>query len=389
MDVKINPTKFIPFLSISGITLSSLGGLILFKSKTDPTSTPVSPIANPPATNNSDPTSTQGPTPTPFQVPKSIQHYLLASQQIFAQALQTQQQSPTPLASNTETQQQVISLLNQSLSLVDQAISLYPSDFRPYYQKGKIYLSLVDPTLTSLSPVHQQILSQAIQNFSLARQYNSTSSDVTRDLATAFARLGDTANTLQFLTLTLSLEPTNPQNYYDLAKIQQQTGQLDQALHTYSRLLPLLTDPNQKTQVEQEKSALSQLVGQNPSSPASPSPAPSISPPPQTDPQTPILEALLPNSPSLIIAAPPSTSNVTVSGLTESNSLSGEATIASNQTSLTITNSQLKPDSKVYLAPITKTSLPPRLSSKTDTSFTISLDSPAPSDIKLKWWIVN
>ena len=67
-----------------------------------------------------------------------------------------------------------------------------------------------------------------------------------------YAQIGDTQNTLNFLNQTIIIDPTKAQNFYDLAKIQQQVGLLPQALDTYTRLVSLVSDPNQKAQVESE-----------------------------------------------------------------------------------------------------------------------------------------
>lgn len=79
LDIKHSKSNFFPLLSISGLTILSFSGLILFKNKSEPT------------TLNS---TTNYPLPetsvTPTQVPKSIQHYLLTSQQFFTQASQNQ-----------------------------------------------------------------------------------------------------------------------------------------------------------------------------------------------------------------------------------------------------------------------------------------------------------
>lgn len=79
LDIKHPKNPIFPLLSISGLTILSFSGLILFKNKSQ-TTTPIS------TSNYTLPQTSV----TPTQVPKSIQHYLLTSQQYFTQASQQQ-----------------------------------------------------------------------------------------------------------------------------------------------------------------------------------------------------------------------------------------------------------------------------------------------------------
>jgi tetratricopeptide (TPR) repeat protein len=379
---KINPT--FPLLSISGITLLSFGGLVLLKSKAEPQKT--IPPSLPPQNSQ----SVVGPT----QVPKSIQHYLLTSQQYFSQALQLQQtvgaNHDSPSVSTNP--QQTIALLNQSILAATDAIKEFPTDYRGYYQRAKIYQSLID--------TQPQFINQTIADLSQAFKFNSNSSEITHDLASIYAKKGDAKNTLAYLTQTVSLDPTKAQNFYDLAKIQQQTGQISQAVDTYNRLLPLISDINQKAQVEQEKASLEKLasqnlnpsvpnVGANHDSPSFTNPNPADQPLTLPD-NPPTIQAMNNDNNGLIIAAPETASKVEVQNLTDSNALSGTATLPVNQKDITITNSNISPESQVYLS-LTKGGKNQTLKvlSKSADSFTAGFDTPLTEEVEFKWWIIS
>lgn len=352
-----------PLLSISGLTLFSVSGLILFKSHDSPAL--ISPI----------PPSSLLPTPTPNQsvnkqVPKSIEHYLLASQQYFTQALEAQNQKQDSAV--------VSDLLNRSLTLATEAISLYPTDYRAFLQRGRIY--------KSLSPPNPQIINSALNDLSRAYQLNPSLAETTRELASLYALKGDAQNTLVFLSKTVSLEPTRAQNFYDLARLQQQTGQINAAIYTYDQLLTILADPDQKNKIISEQNALKGLVSQNQKPIISPTPVP----PPSLSPDTsePLLRAN--NLQGLVIAAPEAETKISVRQLTESNSLSGSATLPSGQTSLSISNTELQPSSQVYVSVVSGgKNLSLEVKGKSQDSFTVGLLDPAPEDIEFKWWIIN
>lgn len=370
---KNNLNSFLPLLAISGITIFSFSGIILLKNQNSNQSTPVA-AANP----NPAPVAAQtAATPTPAT--QAIQSYLLASQQYFTQALQFQK------SATENSNDQVINLLNQSILAASDAVKSYPDDYRGYYQRGRIYQSLVDSK--------PELINQALSDFSTASKLNPESPDITRDLASLFARKGDVDSTLNFLSKTVSLEPTKAQNFYDLAKIQQQTGRIQDALSTYNRLIPLLTDPSQLAQVQAEKTTLEHIIAQNPtlkpsnsglSTPTPIDPNPSISFPAQT----PKLQASIGSG--LIIAAPETSPKIEINNITNSNSLSGTASLPANAKDLTLENSNLTATSQVYLT-ILKGGKNQTLQvlSKSGTTFKVGLDTAIPEEIQFKWWIIN
>jgi len=356
-------SKVFPLLSISGLTILSFSGLLLLKSKTNNST-----LQN--SYENQNLPSDISVTPT--QVPKSIQHYLLTSQQYFSQALQSQKD-----------QTSTIDLLNNSILAATSAIKEFPQDYRGYLQRAQIYQSLVDSK--------PEFLSQAISDLNTSYKLNSNSSEITHLLASLYAKKGDIQNTLAFLNQTIIIEPTKAQNFYDLAKIQQQAGLLPQALQTYNQLLTLVSDSTQKTQITSEKLALEKLVAQNPSqsnvaTTPTTSPSTNVDTTPNLD--SPLIQALADSS--LIVAAPEIENKVEISNQTESNSLAGNSTLSSGQKQIVITNTNISSTSQVYVT-ITKGGKNQNLQvlSKSNKSFTVGLDSPINEDIEFKWWIIN
>ena len=378
-NLGLNPSKpaqsaskssLLPLFSISGLTLLSIGGLIFLKSKDTSLTNPktVSPVRSPQDAAQ------------PTQVPKSIQHYLLASQQYFTSALQAQSAvvGADPSVRPSSESDEVISLLNQAITAASEAIKNSPSDYRGFEQRARIYQALLDS--------QPQLLDASIADYQQAQKLNSNSAELTRQLASLYAKKGDLQNTLTYLSATVSLEPTKAQNFYDLAKIQQQAGLLPDALKTYNSLLPLISDISQKSQLETEKKALENIISKNnlsPSSLPSPAPQPSIST------EGNLLEASTRTS-GPIIAGPQTATEISLKNQTDSNSLSGTATLPSGQKQITIPNSQLKPSSQVYLTILSggkNESL--ELLSKSADSFTAGFLSPLSEDVTFKWWIVN
>jgi len=374
LQIPSNPLKktgspVVPLLSISGLTLLSFGGLVLLKNQS--TSSAKIPGENEQA---QFPQTQQNPEPT--QVPKSIQHFLLASQQLFSQALQLQQNKQSD-------QSQTVELLNQSILAATEAINSFPQDHRGYFQRAAIYQALADS--------QPQLIDSAIADLSKSLKLNPNSADTTRQLASLYASKGDASNTLNYLVQTVTLEPTKAQNFYDLAQIQQQVGLIPQALDTYNQLLPLITDPIQIADLKSQVIALENLSQQHPDQiQTSPVISPVVSPAIALPDSTHLLEA---NSlaQGLVIAAPEDNNRqIKVDSLTDSNSLSGTSTLLANQSQITLENSNLNSQSLVYLSILKGgKNQTLQLISKSENSFTVGLTSPIPEDIEFKWWIIN
>lgn len=354
-----NKSNIFPLLSISGLTLLSFSGLILLKGKGQTASNSTE-IQNLPSNTSV----------TPTQVPKSIQHYLLTSQQLFTQALQ-----------NQSDQNSAIELLNKSILAATEAIKEFPTDYRGYQQRGRIYQSLIDSK--------PELINQSISDLASAQKLNPDSAEITHTLASLYAKKGDAQNTILYLNQTVALEPTKAQNFYDLAKIQQQSGLFPQALETYSRLITLITDPNQKIQIESEKSTIEKIISENPSlKKTSPSSSTTNDPSPTISIDSPTIQALADGG--LIIAAPDEDKNIEVKNQTDSNSYSGNASLLANQKEISISNNKLTSTSQVYVT-ATKGGKNQNLQvlSKSDKSFTVGFDSPINEEVEFKWWIIN
>jgi tetratricopeptide (TPR) repeat protein len=355
---KLRSNNIFPILSISGLTLLSFSGLILFKNQGQTTP------------NNSTSNTTLPQTSvSPTQVPKSIQHYLLTSQQFFTQASQNQS----------------VDDLNQAILSATSAIKEFPNDYRGFYQRGRIYQSVLAS--------QPQLISQVISDLSQAQKLEPNNAEITRSLASAYAQSGDAQNTINYLSQTIALEPTKAQNFYDLALIQQQVGYLPQAIETYNQLITLISDPNQKAQVESEKISLEKLITQGrdathgvSTSPINTNLSPTIDLPSNLD--SPTIQAS--TNQGLIVAAPEELDQVKVTNLTTSNSLSGNQTLPAGSKEITITNSQVIDTSQVYISVI-KGGKNQNLQvvSKSTGSFIVGLDSAISEDIEFNWWIIN
>lgn len=369
-------SPLIPLVSISGFTLLSFGGLILLKSKT----------STPPALSREGAgervSSSEIQSISPTQVPKSIQHYLLTSQQYFSQALELQQSAGQ--------NDQIIALLNQSILTATDAIKSFPADYRGYEQRAHIYQSLTSS--------RAELIASAIADYERALNLNSTSADISRNIAALYAQKGDVTNTLAYLAQTTALDPTKAQNFYDLARIQQQAGLIADAVSTYNQLLPLISDPTQKTTLTSQVDDLKKLLAQTNSSSTTLTQAVTSSPTPGLIDGQSLLQASIdpvtidsPSSSSgLIIAAAQADSALNVTGQTDSNALSGTATLPATQASLTITNQNVTSATQIY---VTATSggknQTLKILSKTEGSFVVGYDTSLSESVDFKWWIVK
>lgn len=308
----------------------------------------------------------------------NIQKHLLASQQYYSQALQAQTMGSS---------QEVIEFLNKSLEEAGTAVANFGDDFRGYQQRGKIYQSLISTTET-LNEQDKQFLGQAINDFSKAYKLNTELAEISRDLANLYARTGDTTKTIFYLSETIRIEPTKAQNFYDLARIQSQSGDLVSALETYKQLVWLVSDSGQKQIIEAEKQSLEKILAENPdlkqktNTKYIPTPTEGILR------EGPKIEASKKNN--VIIAAADEKEMLEVSGMTESNSYSGEATLAANQADVEIKNENLTNESQVYVTIVKggKNQVL-RVKSKTDSSFRVGLDVPINEEVEFKWWIID
>ncbi len=306
----------------------------------------------------------------------SIQKYLLTSQQYLSQAVLKQEDG-----NNQETTE----LLNKSLKETDLAITNFPQDYRGYQQRGKIYQSLISSS-DPLTDQDKTYTSQAIADFLAAYKLNSEVAEISRDLATLYARLGDAKTTVFYLSSAIRIEPTKAQNFYDLAKIQSQGGDIVGALETYKQLLWLVSDSNQKDMIEKEKQTLEEILAQNPDVKNNRLLTPTTPTAGLADGKK--LQASIADG--VVIAVGTEANDLEVAGMTDSNALSGVGKLTKGEVDIEIKNSNVGEKSLVYVT-ITNggKNQTLRVKSKTESGFRVGLDVPCNEDIEFKWWIVN
>lgn len=91
----------------------------------------------------------------------------------------------------------------------------------------------------------------------------------------------------------------------------------------------------------------------------------------------------------LIIASPQQEDTATISAQNNSNAITTTTILPAGQTQLEITNSQITPDSYIYIIPQTKINQIISVASKKDGSFTLTTNKPFDTDISLDYWIIN
>lgn len=350
--------NFLPLLAVFGATILISTSLYLFKSTQTKHTTSSVAYATPSVIPTNQPTS------------PPVQNYLLASQQSFTKAVAKQKTDP----------QGTVELVNQAINQASSAITDYPGDFRAWQQRGQIYQSLIQ--------TKPEYLALAIADYKKASLLNPLSAELTKTLANLYAKAGDATNTKTYLFQTLNLEPTKAQNFYDLAQIQQQTGDLQNALSTYQRLLNLLTDPEQINQVRSQAQALESLLSQ---APVKTSPTTTSEQPFQLDAsEQPSLLRADNLADSVIIAAPSTDTPVTLTNQTTTNALSGQGTLLAGQTDLTIVNEHATSATPIYLT-VTKGGKNQvfYLKAKQAGQFTAGLDQAITEDITFNWWILE
>lgn len=348
------------------ITLSSFGLILGIKSKVKPS------VAN--QAENKQTNSMARISPSAV----SIQKYLLASQQYLSQAIQSQTNGDN---------QNMIGFLNKSIEEANQAVINHGSDYRAFAQRGRIYLSLIS-NKTEFNDQDRNFLNQAIADLTRAYQLETNQVDVIRDLAQLYAKSGDASKTIYYLSEAIRVEPTKAQNFYDLAKIQSQRGDLKSALETYKQLIWLITDAQQRQIIEEEKRAIESILATNPDIGKNDKQIP-VNNPTQTIPG----DGQKIEASKLVgvrIALPGESEEMEVTGITDSNSLSGIVKLTKGETDLMVTNQNLSENSQIYVTTISGgKNQTVRVKSKTDDSFKIGLDVPTDEDIEIRWWIVK
>jgi len=93
---------------------------------------------------------------------------------------------------------------------------------------------------------------------------------------------------------------------------------------------------------------------------------------------------------NLVIASASATDSAQLNSDTTSNASAGTATLLAGQTNLTITNSNITPNTLIYLTPLSDTQNQVLyVSSKSAQDFTVSINQPLDQDIDFNYWLIQ
>ena len=236
-----------------------------------------------------------------------------------------------------------------------------------------------DPTGNFLSPLPQGELTQASP--SPTPESNKTLVELV-----GFSQ--------SYLNKAVSLSLTTPQSQSDkqqiISYLEQSLDYSNQAVLTYpqepqtyllrAQVLTSIsqTNPNALIQAKKDLETAQQLANNQP-----------VSLPQNINPLDvlPSQQANLPQD--LIIASPQQENTASISAQNNSNAITNTVTLPIGQTQLEITNSQITPDSYIYIIPQTKTNQVIFVASKKDGSFTLTTNKPFDTNISLDYWIIN
>ena len=307
--------------------------------------------------------------------PYTPSQYIYFSQSYFAdgQAMsQNRQQSD-------EDKKQILAKLQQSLDTISEGIQQYPKRAELWAHRAAI-----ERALTGITP---NALASAIADMEQAYQLSPQNPDYGKTLSDLYLKAQQLDKATFYLTQTQALKPNDPQLLYNLAQLQVKAGLLAAANVSFTKLLPLVTDANQKEKVKTEKAAVEQLLSQAgniPQSPLSPQ-SPQFSPPQGLE----LLPAQQTLSRELVVAAPDDSLSPyedTVAG----SAYSGSATLPKGQTSVTIENTRVSDTAPIYVTPQGATNATLTVASKKAGShFVVSVDNPQQQDVNFQWWILT
>lgn len=320
--------------------------------------------------------------------------YIYLSQSFFSdgQALsQNREQSE-------EDKKVIIAKLQQAVDTVTEGIGKFPKRAELWAHRATIEWSI-----TSAFP---NALSNAIADMEEAAKLNPQNPDYTKalsDLYLTHCKINQQECRLDravyYLSRTQEQKPNDPTILYSLAQLQTKAGLLKNAQISFVKLLPLITDPTQKQQIESEKTAVEKLLAQakeevsrvkyqvsENQKPDTLTPDTLTHPVPSGLELTPDHETM---SRELVVAAPGNTTSPYEDTI-GSSALSGTATIPAGQTTMTIENVHVTDAAPVYVTPTGATNATLSVTAKKAGShFTVSLDSPQNTDTPFRWWILN
>ena len=325
--------------------------------------------------------------------------YIYLSQSFFSDGQmlsQNRQQSE-------EDKKVIITKLQQAVDTISEGIGKFPK--RPELWAHRATIAW------SIASAFPHALPNAIADMEEAAKLNPQNPDYTRalsDLYLAALRTNtnsgnppDSRNLLDravyYLARTQEQKPNDAQLLYSLAQLQTKAGLLKNAQISFVKLLPLVTDPTQKQQVESEKANVEKLLAQENASARQRISA-------STKENTDAIDAMTPSSPpsgleltpdqqtmsrQLVVAAPGDAASPYKDAI-GSSAYSGTMVIPAGRTNVIVENNQVTDTAPVYVTPMTTTNATLSVTTKKAGShFTVSIDSPQPTDTPFQWWILS
>ena len=302
---------------------------------------------------------------------QAVSQYLLQSQALLSKAFELSSQN-----SDASKNEQVVRLINEAITQATQATIAAPQDARGFAQRGKIY--------KTIEKYLDNALQAALKDYLRATRLDPYQLDYYQQTAELYLKLEKPALAQENWQKAAYLNPTDPQAWYSLAKIQTSLGNLKQAKISYQRILSLVVELEQKQEIEKEIIALNKLLAQ-----AGEQPLPTAS-----------LEnkVILPDQPlqleakiaSNVIIAEPQEKADLVNSTLESNALSGVGAIPAQETTVVIENTQIQTNSEIYLSALDNLSNQIlRVGNKKKGSFTVEVPKGPEEEISFRYWIIN
>jgi len=320
--------------------------------------------------------------------------HLIKSQALFSKAIELSSKN-TPEATSpgvaekvSENNQRIVELINESVTEATQAIVASPQDARGYEQRGKIY--------KTIASYLDEALPAALRDYQQAARLNPRQVSYFEQIADILLKMDRKEEAIEAFKKCVYVNPTDPQSWYKLAKLEADLGMLWQAKESYGRILPLLANEAQKETVKMEIQTIEKLIAQ--AGGQSNMPVPSKAEEGKQEivfpSEPPKMEAKI--TAGVVIAEPNSAPLESEEGEIASNALSGKAVLAAGEEEIKIENGNLATGSQVYLAAeddLDNEVL--RVKSKSvggdDESgwFVVSISKPLQKPVSFRWWIIN